>query len=185
MSAATFLQENCACAPSTRQRHRHARTLTLAPSAALPPSHLSCALALRLSLVRPACNKSLNSWPPSETWRRSRQILGERLGSACVYYRCTEMITLRHTVPLPLLARSATPFFAAGIRGFETIGDRALAGAAPFSTCARLLPFAFRPAPFCPLLLLLCILLLLLANLPRNIYTLRVRLGPVSGAYAT
>jgi hypothetical protein len=33
---------------------------------------------------------------------------------------CTEMITLRHTVPLPLLARSATPFFAAGIRGFET-----------------------------------------------------------------
>ena len=47
------------------------------------------------------------------------------------------------------------------------------------------IPFAFRPAPFCPLLLLLCILLLLLANLPRNIYTLRVRLGPYSGAYAT
>ena len=47
------------------------------------------------------------------------------------------------------------------------------------------IPFAFRPAPFCPLLLLLCMLLLLLANLPRNIYTLRVRLGPVSGAYAT
>ena len=47
-------------------------------------------------------------------------------------------------------------------------------------------PFAFRPAPFCPLLLLLlCILLLLLANLPRNIYTLRVRLGPYSGAHAT
>ena len=28
----------CACAPSSRQRHRHARTLTLAPSAALPAS---------------------------------------------------------------------------------------------------------------------------------------------------
>ena len=37
-------------------------------------------------------------------------------------------------MPLPLLARSATPFFAAGIRGFETIGDRALAGAAPVFT---------------------------------------------------
>ncbi len=47
------------------------------------------------------------------------------------------------------------------------------------------IPFVFRPAPFCPLLLLLCMLLLLLANLPRNIYTLRVRLGPYSGAHAT
>ena len=75
----------CACAPSSRQRHRHARTLTFAPSAALPASHLSRALALRVNLVRPACSKSLNSWPPSETWRRPRQILGERLGSACVY----------------------------------------------------------------------------------------------------
>ena len=45
-------------------------------------------------------------------------------------------------------------------------------------------PFALRPALFCPLLLLLCMLLLLLANHPRNIYTLRVRLGPYS-AHAT
>ncbi len=54
---------------------------TLAPSAALPPSHLSRTRALRVNLVRPACNLSLNSWPPSETWRRPRQILGERLDS--------------------------------------------------------------------------------------------------------
>jgi hypothetical protein len=47
-------------------------------------------------------------------------------------------------VPLPLLARSATPFFAAGISGFETIGDRALAGAAPVSTCARPHPLRAR-----------------------------------------
>ena len=47
------------------------------------------------------------------------------------------------------------------------------------------IPFAFRPAPFGPLLLLLCMLLLLLANHPRNINTLRVRLGPYSGAHAT
>ncbi len=73
------------CAPSSRQRHRHARTLTLAPSAALTPSHLSRALALRVNLVRPACNKSLNSWPPSETWRRPRQILSSSL------HVCTEM----------------------------------------------------------------------------------------------
>jgi hypothetical protein len=39
------------------------------------------------------------------------------------------------------------------------------------------IPFAFRPAPFCPLLLLFWMLLLLLANHPRNIYTLRVRLS--------
>jgi hypothetical protein len=30
-----------------------------------------------------------------------------------------------------------TLFLAAGIRGFETTGDRALAGAAPVSTCVR------------------------------------------------
>ena len=66
---------------------------TLAPSAALPPSHLSCALALRLNLVRPACNKSLNSWPPSETWRRHRQILGERHGCMCVL-KCLRSDTL-------------------------------------------------------------------------------------------
>ena len=89
------------------------------------------------------------------------------------------------TVSLPLLARSATPFFAAGIRGFEMIGDRALAGDAPVSTCAARIPFVFRPAPFCPLLFLLCMLLFLLANHPRNIYTLRVCLGPYSGAHAT
>ena len=142
MSAA-FLQENCACAPSTRQRHRHARTLTLAPSAALPPSHLSCALALRLNLVRPACNKSLNSWL---SVRRGAD-LDRFLVRDSALLVCTETITLRHTVPLPLLARSATPFFAAGIRGFETIGDRALAGAAPFFTCARPHP---GPSPFVP-----------------------------------
>jgi hypothetical protein len=58
-----------------------ARTLTLAPSAAPPPSHLSRSRALRVNLVLPACNLSLFSWPPSETWRRPRQILGERLDS--------------------------------------------------------------------------------------------------------
>jgi len=58
-----------------------ARTLTLASSAVLPPSHLSCTRDLRVNLVRSACNLILNSWPPSETWRRPRQILGERLDS--------------------------------------------------------------------------------------------------------
>ena len=53
-----------------------ARTLrALAPSVVLPPSHLSCTRDLRVNLVRPACNLILNSWPPSETWRRPRQIL--------------------------------------------------------------------------------------------------------------
>jgi hypothetical protein len=60
--------------------HAYARALCRSP-----PSHLSRALALRVNLVRPACNKSLNSCPPSETWRRPRQSLGERLVSACVY----------------------------------------------------------------------------------------------------
>jgi len=148
LSAATFLQENCACAPSSRQRHRHARTLTLAPSAALPPSHLSRALALRVNLVRPACNKSLNSTLGLPVRRGAD--LDRFLVRDSALHVCTEMITLRHTVPLPLLARSATPFFAAGIRGFETIGDRALAGAAPFSTCARPHPLRLSSRPLLP-----------------------------------
>ena len=54
-----------------------------------------------------------------------------------------------------------------------------------FTPAPARIRFAFRPAPFCPLLLLLCMFLLLLANQPRNIYTLRVRLGPYSGSHAT
>jgi len=54
------------------------------------------------------------------------------------------------TVSLPLLARSATPFLAAGIRGFETIGDRALTGAAPVSTCARPQPLRLASRPLLP-----------------------------------
>ena len=66
-----------------------ARTLTLAPSAALPPSHLSRALALRVNLVRPACNKSLNSTlglPVRRGADLDRFLVRDSCLHACVYW---------------------------------------------------------------------------------------------------
>ena len=69
----------------------------------------------------------------------------------------------RHSAPLPLRAPSAAQLLF-GTRGFEKIGGRALAGAAPAATCAGS-TFAWRPAPLCPLRRL-CMLLILLFILP-------------------
>ena len=131
--------------PHDRGTGTHARSRSRPLPLSLPPTSLVHLPCVRIWCAPHATRASTLGLPV----RRGAD-LDRFLVRDSALHVCTEMITLRHTVPLPLLARSATPFFAAGIRGFETIGDRALAGAAPFSTCARPHPLRLSSRPLLP-----------------------------------